>query len=152
MLTSSCVQGTLMVCAGFLPVINKGNGHETFNDCIGGSACALKYLCAGSSRRRYGRRNFRRRQFRRTEHRFIRDWNFNEQPAGLDGRSHQWRRWRLQHHHESIGKYVSAERFAQRIDVNADRTGFGPQQISDASAMNEKPRLAAGLFAWRVSC
>ena len=47
MLTSWCVQGTLMVCAGFLHVINKGNDHETFNDCIGGSTGALKYLRAG---------------------------------------------------------------------------------------------------------
>jgi hypothetical protein len=37
-----------MVCAGFLLVINKGNDHETFNDCIGGSAGALQYLRAGT--------------------------------------------------------------------------------------------------------
>ena len=55
---------------GFLLVINKGNDHEAYNDCIGGSAGALKYLRAGPEQwwhcgRRYLRwffgnwRNFR---------------------------------------------------------------------------------------------
>ena len=136
---------------GFLLVINKGNDHEAYNDCIGGSAGALKYLRDGPEQRRCGgwrdlgwffgnRRNFRCR--------LIGERVFDGEPAGLDGRPNQ----RPQLHHEPVREHPRAERLAQRIDVNADWPGFRPQQISDASAMNEKPRLAAGLFAWRVSC
>jgi hypothetical protein len=134
---------------GFLPVINKGNDHETFNDCIGGSAGALQYLRAGPEQRwRCGRRHVRRdlgrffgnrRNFRC---RLIGERVFDGEPAGLD----RWPHKRFQHEREPVGEYAAAERFAQRFDVDADRTGFRPQQISDASAMNEKPRLRAGLF------
>ena len=95
-----------MVYAGFLLVINRGNDHEAYNDCIGGSAGALKYLRAGPEQWwRRGQRHVRRdlgwflgnrRNFRCG---FIGKRVFDGEPTGLDSRPDQW----FQHQRESVG-------------------------------------------------
>jgi hypothetical protein len=122
--------GTSVASAGFLCIINKGNNHETRNNGIGGSACALKHICAGTKQQwRHVRWRFHHGRFRddRRHDWLIRQWKWDGQSSGFDDRDEP--DYRTQRHHESIREHARAQWLAQRIDVDADRTGFRHQPI-----------------------
>jgi hypothetical protein len=127
-------------------VTNKERNHETHDNGIGGSACAFKHIRDGTEQRRHGWRRFHRGRFcdQRHHDRLIRERKRDGEPAGLDGRSEPHHG--PQHDRESVREYAGAQRLAQRIDLDADRTRLWRQPVGDGQAINEKPRLGAGLF------
>jgi len=70
-------------------------------------------------------------------------------PGSTVGRAR--RHQRAQHRHESIREYARAQWLAQRIDLDADRTGLRHQPVGDGQAINEKPRLVRGFLSKSIS-
>ena len=127
-------------------VINKGNNHETHDNGFGGSACTLKHVRAGTEQQWRYVRKFEPGRFHDAGHddRLIHKWKWDGESTGLDGRQGPSHQQLAQRHHESVRQHARAQRLAQRIDVDADRTGFRRRPIT--SVANEKPRLVRGFL------